>query len=160
MVLAAWQWALASVSGRRDIPVGVPMANRGRSEVEALVGFFVNTLVVRATSAAMTVDQWVQQVHQTMLDAQAHQALPFDQLVASLAPRREPGETPLFQVLFNYQRRDGGRRQLDNEVTIAPQAQGVPHALFDLALDVHEASDGALALTLTYAADRFHSDTA
>ena len=161
VVLAAWQWALASVSGRRDIPVGVPMANRGRSEVEALVGFFVNTLVVRGQpGAAMTVDQWVQQVHQTMLDAQAHQALPFDQLVASLAPRREPGETPLFQVLFNYQRRDGGRRQLDNEVTIAPQAQGVPHALFDLALDVHEASDGALALTLTYAADRFHSDTA
>ncbi len=161
VVLAAWQWALASVSGRRDIPVGVPVANRERAEVEALVGFFVNTLVVRGQpQAALTVNQWVAQLHQTMLDAQAHQALPFDQLVASLSPRREPGETPLFQVLFNYQRRDTAARNLTDGVTIAPLAQGVPHALFDLALDVHEGDGGALLLTLTYAADRFHSDTA
>ena len=161
VVLAAWQWALASVSGRRDIPVGVPVANRERAEVEALVGFFVNTLVVRGQpQAALTVNQWVAQLHQTMLDAQAHQALPFDQLVASLSPRREPGETPLFQVLFNYQRRDTAARNLSDGVTIAPLAQGVPHALFDLALDVHEGDGGALLLTLTYAADRFHSDTA
>ncbi|WP_323773600.1 non-ribosomal peptide synthetase [Alcanivorax sp.] len=161
VVLAAWQWALASVSGRRDIPVGVPVANRERAEVEALVGFFVNTLVVRGQpQAALTVNQWVAQLHQTMLDGQAHQALPFDQLVASLSPRREPGETPLFQVLFNYQRRDTAARNLSDGVTIAPLAQGVPHALFDLALDVHEGDGGALLLTLTYAADRFHSDTA
>ncbi|MCG8392539.1 MAG: condensation domain-containing protein, partial [Pseudomonadales bacterium] len=161
VVLAAWQWALAAVGGRRDIPVGVPVANRERSEVEALVGFFVNTLVVRGKpQAALTVNDWVGQLHQTMLDAQAHQALPFDQLVASLSPQREPGETPLFQVLFNYQRRDGGRRNLDNDVTITPLNQGVPHALFDLALDVHEGNDGALALTLTYAADRFQGETA
>jgi non-ribosomal peptide synthetase component F len=129
--------------------------------VEGLVGFFVNTLVIRGKpQAPMTVNQWVGQLHQTTLDAQAHQALPFDQLVASLSPRREPGETPLFQVLFNYQRRDTAARNLSDGVTIAPLAQGVPHALFDLALDVHEGDGGALLLTLTYAADRFHSDTA
>ncbi|MGJ3255821.1 MAG: amino acid adenylation domain-containing protein [Alcanivorax sp.] len=161
VVLAAWQWALAAVGGRRDILVGVPVANRERSEVEALVGFFVNTLVVRGKPhATMTVNDWVSQLHQTMLDAQAHQALPFDQLVASLSPKREPGETPLFQVLFNYQRRDGGSRHLDKAVTITPLAQGVPHALFDLALDVHEDDNRSLALTLTYAADRFHGETA
>ena len=161
VVLAAWQWALAAVGGRRDIPVGVPVANRERSEVEALVGFFVNTLVIRGKpQAALTVNEWVGKLHQTMLDAQAHQALPFDQLVASLSPQREPGETPLFQVLFNYQRRDGGSRHLDQDVTITPLSQGVPHALFDLALDVHESDNGALALTLTYAADRFHGETA
>ena len=161
VVLAAWQWALAAVGGRRDIAVGVPVANRERSEVEALVGFFVNTLVVRGQpQAALTVNQWVAQLHQTMLDAQAHQALPFDQLVAALSPRREPGETPLFQVLFNYQRRDSAARNLDDSVTITPLAQGVPHALFDLALDAHEGDSGSLFLTLTYAADRFHSDTA
>ncbi|BAP14991.1 peptide synthetase [Alcanivorax sp. NBRC 101098] len=160
VVLAAWQWALASVSGRRDIPVGVPVANRERAEVDALVGFFVNTLVLRGKPrAAFTVNQWVTQLHQTMLDAQAHQALPFDQLVAFLAPQREPGETPLFQVLFNYQRRDTKARNLSDNVTIVPLAQGVPHALFDLGLDAHEGEGGALLLTLTYAADRFHSET-
>ena len=161
VVLAAWQWALAAVGGRRDIPVGVPVANRERPEVEGLVGFFVNTLVIRGKpQAPMTVNQWVGQLHQTTLDAQAHQALPFDQLVASLAPRREPGETPLFQVLFNYQRRDSGSRNLSDDVSIVPLAQGVPHALFDVALDVHESDSASLALTLTYAADRFHGETA
>ncbi|ADE14908.1 amino acid adenylation domain protein [Nitrosococcus halophilus Nc 4] len=160
VLLAAWQWALAVQSGRRDIPVGVPVANRNRPEIAPLIGFFVNTLVLRGQpDPAASVRDWVRQLHTRMLDAQDHQALPFDQLVEAIAPRRKPGETPLFQVLFNYQRRDAQAFEVLPGVTLRPLSQGVPHALFDLALDADEQADGQVSLTLTYAADRFKADT-
>ena len=46
-LLAAWQTLLARYTGRDDIAVGTPVANRGRAEIERLIGFFVNTLVLR-----------------------------------------------------------------------------------------------------------------
>src|SRR5690606_32484528 len=59
----------------------------------------------------------------------------------------------LFQVLFNHQKRDLGALQLPG-LRLEPLAQGVPHALFDLALDSLEDSAGQLRLTLTWARER------
>ncbi|HEX7240375.1 MAG TPA: amino acid adenylation domain-containing protein, partial [Longimicrobiaceae bacterium] len=39
-LLAAWQLLLARHSGQEDVSVGVPVAGRGRVEVEGLIGFF------------------------------------------------------------------------------------------------------------------------
>jgi hypothetical protein len=47
VLLAAFQALLARLTGQDDVTVGAPVANRSRSELEALLGFFVNTLVLR-----------------------------------------------------------------------------------------------------------------
>ncbi|MFP5286705.1 MAG: amino acid adenylation domain-containing protein, partial [Thermoanaerobaculia bacterium] len=47
-LLAAWQGVLGRLAGQTDVAVGMPVANRGRSEIEGLVGFFVNMLALRA----------------------------------------------------------------------------------------------------------------
>ncbi|MBV9495593.1 MAG: amino acid adenylation domain-containing protein, partial [Acidobacteria bacterium] len=47
VLLAAFQTLLHRYSGRADIVVGSPIANRNRGEVEPLIGFFANTLVLR-----------------------------------------------------------------------------------------------------------------
>ncbi|MBC9250734.1 hypothetical protein A9179_10645 [Pseudomonas alcaligenes] len=154
LLLAAFQLLLARYSNQRDIRVGVPVANRQRAETAPLVGFFVNTQVLRAEfDAGMSFRQLLAEVRRHALDAQDQQDLPFDQLVEALAPERSLGQTPLFQVLFNHQKRDLGALQLPG-LRLQPLAQGVPHALFDLALDSLEDSAGRLRLTLTWARER------
>ncbi|WP_240997500.1 condensation domain-containing protein, partial [Pseudomonas viridiflava] len=46
LLLASFQTLLHRYSGQDDVRVGVPIANRNRSEIEGLIGFFVNTQVL------------------------------------------------------------------------------------------------------------------
>ena len=47
LLLAVYKLLLYRYSGKEDISVGSPIANRNRSEVEGLIGFFINTIVLR-----------------------------------------------------------------------------------------------------------------
>ena len=97
-LLASLQLLLGRYANQKDVAVGTVIANRTRLEVEPLIGFFVNTLVLRSRLKAGTFTQLLAQVRRTVLDAYAHQDLPFERLVEDLAPERTPGQTPLFQV--------------------------------------------------------------
>ncbi|WP_421021803.1 condensation domain-containing protein, partial [Klebsiella pneumoniae] len=85
---------------QRAIRVGVPVANRHRSEVEGLIGCFTNPQVLHTeVEPLMDVAQLLLRVKDTALGAQAHQDLPFEQLVEALGVPRSASHTPLFQVL-------------------------------------------------------------
>ena len=84
--------------------VGTPVAGRTQREIEGLIGFFVNTLVLRARSVGRAAVQRAAGAGaREALEAYAHQDLPFEKLVEELQPEREPGRTPLFQVMFALQ---------------------------------------------------------
>ncbi len=100
-VLAAYKVLLLRYTGQEDIVVGSPVANRNRSEIEALIGFFVNTLVLRTDlSGDPTFLEALSRVRETALDAYTHQDMPFEKLVEDLHPERDVNHTPLFQVMF------------------------------------------------------------
>ncbi|WP_338846004.1 amino acid adenylation domain-containing protein [Massilia sp. W12] len=100
-LFAAWGALLARLSGQRDLVIGVPVANRQRTEVEPLIGFFVNTLALRIQLPPdCSVAQLLQQVKTTTIAAFAHQDLPFEQVVEALQPERSLSYSPLFQVVF------------------------------------------------------------
>jgi hypothetical protein len=93
---------LAHWSGQDDIVVGTPVAGRQELETEGLIGFFVNTLVIRTRiSGDPSFRVLLAQVREVMLEAQAHQDLPFEKLVEALQPERSMSHLPLFQVLFS-----------------------------------------------------------
>ncbi|MFL6289705.1 MAG: amino acid adenylation domain-containing protein, partial [Thermoanaerobaculia bacterium] len=107
-LLAAFQVLLRRYTGQDDLPVGTPIANRNRTEVEGLVGFFVNTLVLRGdlsgeSSAEPTFRQVLRRTRETALEAYDHQDLPFEKLVEALQPERSLAHTPLFQVMLLVQ---------------------------------------------------------
>ena len=103
-VMAAFYALLHRYTGEEDLVVGTPIAGRGRAEVEGLIGFFVNTLVLRASLADDPgFGELLARVRATALEAYAHQDLPFEQLVAELAPQRDLSRAPLFQVMFALQ---------------------------------------------------------
>ncbi|TBV01689.1 condensation domain-containing protein, partial [Stutzerimonas kirkiae] len=114
LLLASFQTLLYRYSGQDDIRVGVPNANRNRVETERLIGFFVNTQVLKAEfDLETTFSDLLKQVQRTALGAQAHQDLPFEQLVEALHPERSLSHSPLFQVMFNHQSQvKGESRQL------------------------------------------------
>ena len=103
-LLAALQVLLHRYSGQRDILIGSPIAGRARAETESLIGFFLNTLVLRARpSAERPFRELLREVKEACLGAYAHQDMPFERLVAELAPERDLGRSPLFQVAFILQ---------------------------------------------------------
>ncbi|HEY0602078.1 MAG TPA: amino acid adenylation domain-containing protein, partial [Herpetosiphonaceae bacterium] len=158
LLLTAFQVLLHRYSGQDDILVGVPVASRHRTEIEHIIGFFANTLVVRADVAGNpTFSALLQQIHQTALDAYAHQDLPFEKLVEELHLERNLSYTPLFQVAFTFQDAPLQRLTMPGvDVEALPLHTGT--AKFDLTLDI-EATDSELRCVLEYNTDLFAPTT-
>jgi amino acid adenylation domain-containing protein len=101
-LLTAFSALVARLTGRWDVPVGIPVAGRERPETADVVGFFLNTLVLRCDAAADdTFRDAVVRVRDAARTAFAHQELPFDRLVAELDESRDAARTPLYQVMFD-----------------------------------------------------------
>lgn len=157
VLLTALSTLLARSSGETQIQIGVPAANRERGEVAGLVGFFVNTLTL-ATPIPSTLPfaALVGATQQTLIDAQSHQDVPFDQVVDALGVVRSASHHPLFQVMAAY----GARRRLPSfaEVRVTELPSGAPFAKFDLTLSFEERDDGSIDAYIIYALDLFDAD--
>ncbi|MCU1758285.1 non-ribosomal peptide synthetase [Pseudomonas sp. 14P_8.1_Bac3] len=157
LLLAAFQSLLHRYSGQRDIRIGVPNANRPRLETQGLIGFFINTQVLRAeVDSRLPFIELLAQTRHAALGAQAHQDLPFEQLLEAFPQAREQG---LFQVMFNHQQRDlSALRRLPGLL-----AEELPwhsrEAKFDLQLHSEEDRNGRLSLSFDYASELFDAST-
>ncbi|MCP4661083.1 MAG: AMP-binding protein, partial [bacterium] len=112
-LLAGFQALLHRASGQREVSVGTPIAGRTQAELEHLIGFFVNTLVLRSTlapGAGFAVH--LAAVRERCLGAYAHQEVPFERLVAELAPERSLSHTPLFQAMLMVEETVAGEVEL------------------------------------------------
>ncbi|MEG5031612.1 amino acid adenylation domain-containing protein [Microcoleus sp. AT3-D2] len=139
-MLAAFKTLLYHYAQQEDIVVGSPIANRNRSEIEALIGFFVNSLVLRTDlSGNPTFRELLNRVKEVALGAYAHQDLPFEKLVEELHPDRALNQNPLFQVAFALQNAPANRLELP-ELTLSPQQLDVGTARFDLEFHLWERS--------------------
>ncbi|MFK3815874.1 amino acid adenylation domain-containing protein [Pseudomonas sp. NPDC089407] len=157
-VLGAWAALLGRLAGQPEVVVGCPVAGRGRAELEPLAGLFVNTLAMRIdSSAAPTAQALLQQVRSRVLEAQAHQDLPFEQVVEMLRPTRSLGHTPLFQTTLNWQATEGAALHLQG-LQLEAVAQAATVAKFDLTLNLGERGE-TLVGSLDYATALFDQAT-
>lgn len=156
LLLAGLQAVLFRYTGQHDIRLGVPSANRPRLDLQRVPGLFVNTLVLRnRIEARMALGQVLAQAREAALGAQAHQDLPFDQLVEALQPQRSLAHSPLFQVLFNYLAEDLRALGQGTGWRVASEPVAPAHAQFELSVEVRERADGALHVGFVYARDLF-----
>ncbi|MET0400101.1 MAG: condensation domain-containing protein, partial [Longimicrobiaceae bacterium] len=159
-LLAAWQALLARHAGQDDVIAGTPIANRNRSEIEALIGFFVNTLALRADlSGNPTFRELLRQVRERTFGAYAHQDLPFEKIVEELAPDRDLSRSPVFQVMFSLQNAPGAEAQPEDGLSISLYGARMESAKYDLILTLVETPEDIRG-SLSYATDLFGRATA
>ena len=103
-LLAAFAVLLAKLSGTRDLTIGVNVANRQRAETLQLIGNFANMLALRVRiDGDPSVRELLGRVRGDCLSAFAHQAVPFERVVADLQPPRDLSRPVLAQALFVMQ---------------------------------------------------------
>ncbi|KAB0570175.1 non-ribosomal peptide synthetase [Pseudomonas palleroniana] len=157
-LMAAWASLLARLSGQQDLVIGSPVANRTRSEVEGLIGLFVNTLAVRIdTSGELSTEALLARVKRLTLAAQAHQDLPFEQVVEITRPVRSLAHSPLFQTLLTWQDSSAPALAL-GDLALESIVENSHFAKFDLSLDLGEVQ-GTLIGSLEYAVALFDEST-
>ncbi|MGW7486404.1 non-ribosomal peptide synthase/polyketide synthase [Streptomyces sp. NPDC054786] len=159
-LIAAAQTLFARLSGQRDVAVGTVTSGRDRAETQRLIGFFVNTLVLRSTvDPDEAFPAFLAQVRETVLDAFAHQDVPFEQVVDAVQPVRDTSRTPLFQAMVVLQNAPGAALDLPG-LHVSDIEPDTHHAGFDITLEFAETDSGALHGLITYNTDLFDTVTA
>ncbi|MET7438854.1 amino acid adenylation domain-containing protein, partial [Streptomyces sp. NPDC005568] len=158
-LVAACTVLLSRWADQEDVAVGTVTAGRDRPELHDVVGMFVNTLVLRnRVRPGRSFRALLEQVRATVLDAFAHQDVPFERLVDVLQPERDTSRTPLFQVMVALHNLGAATPDLPG-LDVEPLTPPVRNATFDLAFDFVE-GDGGLTGHLEYNTGLFTADTA
>ena len=160
MLLAAFKVLLYRYTATEDIVVGSPIANRNRTEIEALIGFFANTLVLRTNLANNpTFLEVLAKVKDTTLSASANQDVPFDLVVEAVTKesQRSLSHTPLFQVMFVLQNAVQSNLELPDLTWESLEIEATT-TKFDLTLLIEE-TETELKACWEYSTDLFNPDT-
>ncbi|GLX23054.1 non-ribosomal peptide synthetase [Streptomyces lavendulae] len=158
-LLTGFAALLSRLCGRADVTLGMPVAGRDRAEVAETVGYFLNTLVLACRlDGGLPFRTALASVRETVLDALAHQDLPFERLVRELRPERDPSRTPLYQVMFDFHEegRTGTALSADD---LAAFAGAWCSARTDLTFVVQRQADGSLLGMVEYATSLFDAAT-
>ncbi|MES2894104.1 MAG: non-ribosomal peptide synthase/polyketide synthase [Bacteroidota bacterium] len=159
VLLSSFKVLLQRYSGQSDICVGTPVAGRMQQELEKLIGFFVNTLALRTeVDPGVSFEQLLQQVKETTMEAYAHQEVPFEKVVDSIAEQRDTSRNPLFQVMFILRNMPEIPELRFGEVLMSIEEYGHKTSMFDLALFITETPNG-LDAVLEYNTDVYKEAT-
>ncbi|WP_413791435.1 amino acid adenylation domain-containing protein [Pseudomonas sp. N4] len=158
-LLGAWSILLSRLSNQAQVVVGTPVANRPRRETEALIGFFVNTLALRIdVQADSPVEQLLERIKATTLDAYGHQDLPFEQVVEALQPERSLGHSPLFQAMLVLGNTPQDRALALPGLNLSPLPQPTGTTQFDVSLSLNDDGE-TISGQFEYATDLFDEST-
>ena len=136
--------------------MGIPIADRDREEVQSVIGFLLHIHVLRTeVSGHLSFRELLARLQKGVLALYAHRAAPFEQVVAKVRPERNPGYSPLFQVMINWRGRDQelsfiGLEGLEVESLLAESRT----SKFDLTLMLTDGGDN-IWLEVEYSTDLF-----
>lgn len=154
VTLAAFAQLLHRVTGRRDLVVGTPVADRRHPAFQDLVGFFVDIVPLRLRiEEGRSFAAHVLAARDELLQALAHPEATLERIVQALGLGRDPSRSPLVQVVFNVYNFAEPRLELPG-LDSRPIPAGVAGSAFDLTVYLVE-RDGRLALDAVYDADLY-----
>jgi amino acid adenylation domain-containing protein len=157
---------LRRYTGQDDLVIGTATAGRNRPEWERVVGYFLNQVPLRVrVDVHSDFVELVRRAQRAVLQALEHEDFPFNLIVDRLRPARDPSRSPIFQVMFIWDK--------SVEFSAHEPANGYPFgasqpaeplvmeqcgAPFDLTLIVFEREDD-LTFSIRYNVDLFDRAT-
>jgi amino acid adenylation domain-containing protein len=94
--------ALLRLYGNSEVCIGVGVANRRAHEVQRTVGMLINTIVLRIDAAPdRTLRELVRDCWSIALEGYGRQGAPLNEVVRAVHPSRDPGQNPLYRVMFS-----------------------------------------------------------
>jgi hypothetical protein len=157
-LLAAFQAVLHARTGATDLVIGTDVSGRDRTETEGLIGFFVNQMALRGDLAGNpTFRELLARVREALLEAHAHQDLPFDQLVEALGGVRDQRYAPVFQVKLVLENVPRTELRMPG-LTLQPHELDTATSQIDFNLRAIE-DEGGLFLSLVYSTDVYEAGT-
>jgi mycobactin peptide synthetase MbtE len=154
VLLAGFGELLRRITGRHDLVIGTPAADRRHHAFEDLVGFFVEVVPLRLRmDAADSFADRVRACAEEFLAVLAHPGATLERIVDALGLLRDPSRPPLVQLLFNVHNFPEPRLSLPGlqAERIQPGLAGSP---FDLTIYIVE-RDGGYAVECVYNPDLY-----
>lgn len=103
-LISIYQILLSKYSGQDDVLVGFPVLGRAHPDTQDVIGMFASTIVLRGHLVAKkTFIEFLKEIKESSLDAVQYQDIPFEELVDTFQPIRQPSRNPLFDVMFVMQ---------------------------------------------------------
>ena len=158
LMLAAFKTLLARYSAQEELVIGSPFANRTHPDVDSMIGMFVNTLPLRTyPERGKLFKDYLQEVNEALLSANANQGYPFEKMVEKLGITRDASRNPIYDVVFAYFVEeflfDAG------ELSLKRYDYDAREAHFDMLFYVFENQQG-LSLFLEYDRNLYKRDSA
>ncbi|MFI9324912.1 amino acid adenylation domain-containing protein [Kitasatospora aureofaciens] len=155
---AAVKTVFARYTGQQDVAVGTASAGRAHGGLDQLIGFLVNTVVLRSQiEPDASFSELLRQVRGTVLDAFAHEDVPFERLVEAVQPERDTSRTPLVQAMVVLQNTASPHPDLAG-LRVGEYAMERDTALSDLTVEFEE-SGGELRALVEYSTELFDAST-
>lgn len=140
-LLAAFQLTLSKWTGKDDILVGTPVANRNKEALRQTMGYFAGVVPLRGqVDRTQSFSDHVRAVYQTVVHSFSN-VMPFAELAAAVSPPRAPGEHCLFDVRFALQNHPVPDTVLPR-ISTKLRMRSTGTARFDLACEITEMGAG------------------
>jgi amino acid adenylation domain-containing protein/non-ribosomal peptide synthase protein (TIGR01720 family) len=155
---AVFSLLLSKHANSDQVVIGTPLANRLHKAIEPLIGYFINTVVLHSNVGEhQNFGDYLGHIKQVNLDAQAHQDVPFEQIIEQLKVPRTSAYNPLFQILMTMDTSEQTEWALESLSFSPVKAAEVP-IKFDLNLSIDLDEDG-ISLAWDYDVGLFKSAT-
>ena len=157
ILVASFNVLLYRYTGQTDLLIGTTTGGNRPQETQHLLGVFLNPLVLRTDlTGNPTLRELLRRVREVVLEAHAHQDIPFEQIVSELQPERNLRQSPFIQVMLSL---EPPLPVLSSGWTITQADVEPKTAKFDLFLELDDRRDG-FAAWLEYNSDIFEEETA
>lgn len=177
-LLAAFELFIHYYSGQTKFFIGTTLPGRPNSNWHSCFGLFANILPVQVNiESKESFSSYINRAKQSKAQVFEHSEMPFtyllDQLSEKKMLKREPGYSPIFQVMFVYQQVPSFDKEVNsllinennnfplickNGVAFKGHPWNIPVSPFELTLYMNE-SNGEFQGNFEYNTDLFHPST-